>query len=74
MGTNQWIADAGIRPLAASEKNPHETSREHRFELSKKGAWHVLGVKLTDHRRAAEEMVDRLSDVKSRTAKIPLKD
>ncbi len=54
--------DAGIRPLARpkNDANPNAISREHEVRVSPKGIVHVLGVKLTDHRRAAEEIVDGL--------------
>lgn len=56
-------ADAGIRPLASpgKGKNPHDISREHEIRVSASGVIHVLGVKLTDHRRAAEEVVNLLT-------------
>lgn len=54
--------DSGIRPLARpkNDANPNAISREHEVRVSPKGIVHVLGVKLTDHRRAAEEIVDSL--------------
>ncbi len=54
--------DAGIRPLARPKNNasPNMIPREHEVRISPKGIVHVLGVKLTDHRRAAEEIVDSL--------------
>ena len=54
--------DAGVRPLSApaSTRNPNEISREHEIRISHSGCIHMIGVKLTDHRRAAEEVVDRL--------------
>jgi glycerol-3-phosphate dehydrogenase len=54
--------DAGVRPLAHPHtgSHAHDVSREHEFRVSGSGVIHVLGVKLTDHRRAAEEVVDRL--------------
>jgi glycerol-3-phosphate dehydrogenase len=55
-------ADAGIRPLVRPEKNltENEISREHRFRSGPSGILHIVGVKLTDHRRAAEEAVGKL--------------
>ncbi len=54
--------DAGIRPLARPKKadSPNTISREHEIRTGPSGVLHVLGVKLTDHRRAAEEIVDKL--------------
>ena len=55
-------SDAGVRPLAKPRKNQrsHEISREHEIHVDHSGVIHVLGVKLTDYRRAAEEIVDEL--------------
>ncbi len=55
-------ADAGVRPLSASSdaSNPNAIPREHEIRIDSEGVVHVIGVKLTDHRRAAEEVVDRL--------------
>ncbi len=54
--------DAGIRPLARPQKadSPNAISREHEIQVGPSGVLHILGVKLTDHRRAAEEIVDKL--------------
>lgn len=54
--------DAGIRPLAKPDHffMPHSISREHQIDEGPTGVFHVLGVKLTDHRRAAEDVVDCL--------------
>lgn len=54
--------DAGVRPLAAPKfhKEPNQVSREHEVRVGPSGVVHVLGVKLTDHRRAAQEVLDRL--------------
>jgi glycerol-3-phosphate dehydrogenase len=54
--------DAGIRPLAKPReaRTPHDISREHGIRIGPTGVIHVLGVKLTDHRRAAEEVMDQL--------------
>ena len=62
--------DAGVRPLAISPstQDPNQTSRDHEIKTGPTGVLHVLGVKLTDHRRAAEAVVDRLTDKKSTTA------
>ncbi len=66
--------DAGIRPLArpCNSKSPHEISREHEIRIDSSGVIHVLGVKLTDHRRAAEEVVNLLSPRKTLTHRKPL--
>ena len=57
--------DAGVRPLAAPKgsRNPNEIPREHEIRVSHSGCIHMIGVKLTDHRRAAEKVVDRLVPV-----------
>ncbi len=63
MGAEDVLSkEAGIRPLAkpASALSPHSISREHEIRIGPTGALHVLGVKLTDHRRAAEEVVDQI--------------
>ncbi len=54
--------DAGIRPLARPKNavSVHHISREHQILQSPSGVLHVAGVKLTDHRRAAEEVVNRV--------------
>lgn len=54
--------DAGVRPLSvpASSRDPNEIAREHEIRVSPSGCIHMIGVKLTDHRRAAEEVVNRL--------------
>ena len=51
-----------VRPLVKpkSEKAHHEISREHEIRRDAMGVLHVLGVKLTDHRRAAKETIDLL--------------
>jgi glycerol-3-phosphate dehydrogenase len=53
-------SDAGIRPLARPKKSQsaHETSREHRIVRDPSGIVNVVGVKLTDHRRAAEDALN----------------
>ena len=54
--------DAAVRPLARPRHATSATnaSREHEIRVGPTGVIHVLGVKLTDHRRAAEELVDSL--------------
>lgn len=56
-------SDAGIRPLAKPQRavSANQISREHQFVEDESGVVHVLGVKLTDHRRAAEELMDKLA-------------
>ena len=75
LGRAQIIGrDAGIRPLARpkDEKSAHTISREHEIRIGPTGVIHVLGVKLTDHRRAAEKVVDLVSKKKCVTQKTPL--
>ncbi|OVE77075.1 hypothetical protein BVX98_03590, partial [bacterium F11] len=49
--------DSGIRPLAKQEsKSAFQKSREHQI-LEESGLYHVMGVKLTDFRRVAEELM-----------------
>lgn len=75
--------DAGIRPLARPRHAlpANDISREHEIRVDADGVIHVLGVKLTDHRRAAEEIIDELAPEfrrygvnvpKSPSARIPL--
>lgn len=78
--------DAGIRPLArpSKETKEDEISREHKVRIGSAGVFHVIGVKLTDHRRAAEEVVNLVADDllrrekrrrrKSRTRQTPLQE
>ncbi len=63
LGQTQILStDAGIRPLAkpARAVAANQISREHEFVFDEDGAVHVLGVKLTDHRRAAKELLNKL--------------
>lgn len=55
-------ADAGIRPLSASStsSNLNTLSRDHEIRVDSERVLHVIGVKLTDYRRAAEHAVDIL--------------
>lgn len=55
-------SDAGIRPLAKPENDlsAHHISREHEVRIGSSGVLHVIGVKITDHRRAAEQVVDMI--------------
>lgn len=54
--------DAGIRPLAMPKNttSADRISREHQLILDGDGLMNMVGVKLTDHRRAAEECFDVL--------------
>ena len=78
--------DAGVRPLSApvSSHDPNAVSREHEIRVSRSGCIHMVGVKLTDHRRAAEEVMNRLVPLllpahpqlrrKTSTHRLPLKE
>ncbi len=68
--------DAGVRPLAKPRNSvsPNQASREHEFITGPTGVIHVLGVKLTDHRRAAEELMDKMvPEIKPWNSKIRLR-
>jgi len=54
--------DTGIRPLARPRHAlaPTDISREHEVYVGPAGVRHILGVKLTDHRRAAAQIVDAI--------------
>lgn len=55
-------SDCAVRPLAKSGAGaPSGISREHELHEDKDGTLHLVGVKLTDHRRAAEKTVDALA-------------
>lgn len=71
--------DAGIRPLTRPRRRVKKSdiSREHRILKDPHGMLSVVGVKLTDHRRAAEKTVNLIAkDLKNhskcQTAKQPL--
>ncbi len=75
--------DAGVRPLPACETRPlGSIPREHEIRRGPHGALHIIGVKLTDHRRAAQKVVDLvardlaasdgISPAPCRTATVPL--
>lgn len=55
-------SDAGVRPLVrpSRESKANQVSREHAIFQTADGVLHVVGVKLTDHRRAAREVAARL--------------
>jgi glycerol-3-phosphate dehydrogenase len=64
---------AGLRPLlAGAEGRTADLSRRHAVVDGGDGLWTVLGGKLTTYRRMAQDVVDKLSDVPSRTADLPL--
>ena len=73
-------SDAGLRPLAFNPLTlqANTVSREHTLRMDSDGVFYLIGVKLTDHRRAAEETVDRLLKklgrkwVQSKTRTTPL--
>jgi glycerol-3-phosphate dehydrogenase len=60
--TDVIAQDAGIRPLARPKKTTplSDISREHEIRTDELGVIHMVGVKITDHRRAAQEVVDQL--------------
>ncbi len=53
-------SDAGIRPLfkTRQSKTANSISRDHEIVQTTTGIWNMVGVKLTDHRRAAEEFMN----------------
>ena len=52
--------DSGIRPLVfQSIHSPFHKSREHRI-VKEEGLYHIVGVKLTDYRRVAVEIVHQI--------------
>ncbi|MFT5206477.1 MAG: glycerol-3-phosphate dehydrogenase [Candidatus Omnitrophota bacterium] len=55
-------SDAGIRPLFKTKqaKNANSISRDHEIMRTTTGIWNMVGVKLTDHRRAAEEFMNTI--------------
>jgi glycerol-3-phosphate dehydrogenase len=64
---------AGVRPLLAGvEGRTADLSRRHAVVQGDDGLWTVLGGKLTTYRRMAQDVVDRLTDVPSRTRDLPL--
>jgi glycerol-3-phosphate dehydrogenase len=53
--------DAGIRPLRAREGEPDAFQKSREHEIVRDGpVYHVIGVKLTDYRRVAEEIVSKI--------------
>lgn len=64
-------SDAGVRPLVRTDSGsgPTGISREHALVAGQDGALHLVGVKLTDHRRAAQAAVDRFTRAGSKTAR-----
>jgi glycerol-3-phosphate dehydrogenase len=72
---------AGLRPLAAPQKNTNSTkeiSRDHKLIVSDSGLITITGGKWTTYRKMAEETVDRaievgeLQAVSCRTKEIPI--
>ena len=64
---------AGVRPLLAGvEGRTADLSRRHAVVHGGDGLWTVLGGKLTTYRRMAQDVVDKLTDVPSRTRDLPL--
>lgn len=64
---------AGLRPLLAGvEGRTADLSRRHAVVQGDDGLWTVLGGKLTTYRRMAQDVVDRLTAVPSRTKDLPL--
>ncbi len=68
---------AGLRPLvtfgsAAHEGNTSDISRKHLVSRAESGAITVTGGKLTTYRRMAQDAVDMITDVPSRTKSIAL--
>ena len=54
---------AGLRPLAASEKeesNTKEISRSHKILISESGLFSIIGGKWTTYRKMGEDMIDRI--------------
>ncbi|MEI8344978.1 MAG: FAD-dependent oxidoreductase, partial [Candidatus Omnitrophota bacterium] len=60
--TQILVTDAGVRPLGAPDRaeSANEISRDHEIRTDKDGVLSIVGVKLTDHRRAAQKTVDWL--------------
>ena len=64
---------AGVRPLlAGAEGRTADLSRRHAVVRGEDGLVTVLGGKLTTYRRMAQDVVDGLTDVRCRTASLPL--
>ncbi|MBK5305706.1 MAG: glycerol-3-phosphate dehydrogenase/oxidase [Frankiaceae bacterium] len=64
---------AGLRPLLAGvEGRTADLSRRHAVVQGDDGLWTVLGGKLTTYRRMAQDVVDKLTDVPTRTRDLPL--
>jgi len=63
---------AGVRPLVAgAEGRTADLSRRHTVTLED-GLLTVLGGKLTTYRRMAQDAIDLLTDIRCRTAELPL--
>ena len=63
---------AGLRPLAAGDGDTADLSRRHLIAEDESGALAVVGGKLTTYRRMAQDVVDRITDRRCRTARLPL--
>ncbi|MDT7573310.1 MAG: glycerol-3-phosphate dehydrogenase [Actinomycetota bacterium] len=64
---------AGLRPLLAGvEGRTADLSRRHAVVDGGDGLWTVLGGKLTTYRRMAQDVVDKLTNVPTRTRDLPL--
>lgn len=63
---------AGLRPLAAGDGETADLSRRHVIAKDASGAHVIVGGKLTTYRRMAEDVVDRLTERRCRTARLPL--
>jgi glycerol-3-phosphate dehydrogenase len=63
---------AGLRPLAAGDGETADLSRRHVIVDDPSGAHVIVGGKLTTYRRMAQDVVDRLTERRCRTARLPL--
>jgi glycerol-3-phosphate dehydrogenase len=65
---------AGLRPLlAGADESTADLSRRHAIvEDTATGALSVVGGKLTTYRQMAQDAVDRITDRRCRTARLPL--
>lgn len=64
---------AGLRPLLAGvEGRTADLSRRHAVVQGDDGLWTVFGGKLTTYRRMAQDVVDKLTDLPTRTRDLPL--
>ena len=63
---------AGLRPLAAGDGVTADLSRRHLIVEDPSGALAIVGGKLTTYRRMAQDVVDRVTDRRCRTARLAL--